>query len=176
MQSCIHLFVHLQPTCQYNKKKVLRWSSHHSAQNKQNSPCCVLTAFVRGLFWPFSVLLHWNMTCRAEHTHVCCHFLYEQQCCMINCKYVARICRTLKADSYIACRAHAVPLPCCATKGLEYFSRLIYTVRPCMIHTSHAAPMPCSDHAVLLKATARRPVGYLPTFSFFQLPHRVPRR
>ena len=27
-------------------------------------------------------------------------------------------------------------------------SHLIYTVRPCLIHTCHAAPMPCSDHAV----------------------------
>jgi len=26
---------------------------------------------------------------------------------------------TLKADSHIACRAHAVPLPCRAAKGLE---------------------------------------------------------
>ena len=34
-------------------------------------------------------------------------------------------------------------------------SHLIYTVRPCPIHTCHVAPMPCSDHAVLLKATAQ---------------------
>ena len=34
-------------------------------------------------------------------------------------------------------------------------SHLIYTVRPCLIHTCHAAPMPCSDHAVLLKVTAQ---------------------
>jgi hypothetical protein len=27
--------------------------------------------------------------------------------------------RLLKADSHIACRAHAVPLPCRAVKGLE---------------------------------------------------------
>ena len=33
-------------------------------------------------------------------------------------------------------------------------SHLIYTVRLCLIHTCHAMPMPCSDHAVLLKATA----------------------
>jgi hypothetical protein len=26
---------------------------------------------------------------------------------------------TVKADSYIACRTHAVPLPCRAAKGLE---------------------------------------------------------
>ena len=34
-------------------------------------------------------------------------------------------------------------------------SHLIDTVRPCLIHTCHAMPMPCSDHAVLLKATAQ---------------------
>jgi len=34
-------------------------------------------------------------------------------------------------------------------------SHLIYTVRPCLIHTSHVTPKPCSDHAVLLKATAQ---------------------
>ena len=27
--------------------------------------------------------------------------------------------------------------------------------RPCLIHTCHAMPMPCSDHAVLPKATAQ---------------------
>jgi len=39
----------------------------------------------------------------------------------------------LKADSHIACRAHAVPLPCHA-----------------LIHTCHAAPLPCSGSAVSL--------------------------
>jgi hypothetical protein len=34
-------------------------------------------------------------------------------------------------------------------------SHLIYTVRSCLIHTCHAASIPCSDHAVLLKATAQ---------------------
>jgi hypothetical protein len=55
------------------------------------------------------------------------------------------------------CRAHAVPLSCRAAKVLECLSHLIYTVRPCLIHTchAHAAPMPCSDHAVLLKTTAQ---------------------
>jgi hypothetical protein len=60
-----------------------------------------------------------------------------------------------QADSHIACCAHVVPLPCRAAKGLECVSHLIYTVRPCLIHTCHAMPMPCSDHAVLLKATAQ---------------------
>jgi len=61
----------------------------------------------------------------------------------------------VKADSHIACSAHAVPLPCRAAKGLECLSHLIYTVRPRLIHTCHAMPIPCSDHAVLLKAIAR---------------------
>jgi len=48
-----------------------------------------------------------------------------------------------KADSHIACRAYAVPLPCRAAKVLEcVFSHLIYTVRPCLIHTCHALTMP----------------------------------
>ena len=34
-------------------------------------------------------------------------------------------------------------------------SHLIYTLRPCLIHTCHPAPMPCSGHAVLLKAMAQ---------------------
>jgi hypothetical protein len=37
----------------------------------------------------------------------------------------------LKANSHIACRTHAVPLPCRA-----------------LFHTCHAAPLPCSDSAV----------------------------
>jgi hypothetical protein len=38
---------------------------------------------------------------------------------------------TLKADSHIACRAHAVPMPCRT-----------------LIHTCHAAPLPCSNSTV----------------------------
>ena len=34
-------------------------------------------------------------------------------------------------------------------------SHLIYTVRPCLNDTFHAMPMPCSDYAILLKATAQ---------------------
>ena len=34
-------------------------------------------------------------------------------------------------------------------------SHLIYTVRSCLIHTCHVMPMLCSEHAVLLKATAQ---------------------
>jgi len=54
------------------------------------------------------------------------------------------------------CRAHTVPVPCRTANSLECLSHLIYTVRPCLIRICHAVPMPCSDHAVLLKATAQR--------------------
>ena len=99
----------------------------------------------------------------------------------------------VKADSHIACRAHAVPLPCRAAKALEcVFSHLIYKVRPCLIHTCHAMPMPCPDHAMPCPCHALtmpffsrprhntaveiQPVGYLPAFGFFRLPRGVPRR
>jgi hypothetical protein len=49
------------------------------------------------------------------------------------------------------CRSPAMP---CRKRFRTCLSSLIYTVRPCLIHTCHAAPMSCSDHAVLLKATA----------------------
>jgi len=60
-------------------------------------------------------------------------------------------------------------------------SHLIYTVRPCLIHTYHAAPMPCSDMPFFSRprhstAVERRPVGYPPAFGFFRLPRGVPRR
>ena len=50
---------------------------------------------------------------------------------------------------------HSMPCPFHVAKGLECVSHLIYTVRPCLIHTCHAMPMPRSDHAVLLMATAQ---------------------
>ena len=54
------------------------------------------------------------------------------------------------------CRAHAVPLPCRAAKGLRMcLSHLIYTVRPCLIHIFHAMSLPFSDNAIHLKTTAQ---------------------
>ena len=52
---------------------------------------------------------------------------------------------------------HSMPFPCHAVplRVKMCLSHLIYTVRPCLIHTCHAAPMPCSHHAVLLNATAQ---------------------
>jgi hypothetical protein len=40
---------------------------------------------------------------------------------------IKAIAAFLKANSHKACRAHAVPLPCRAAKGLDCLSHLIYT-------------------------------------------------
>jgi hypothetical protein len=84
-----------------------------------------------------------------------------------------------------------MPFPCHAVPLRVW----IYTVRPCLTHTSHAAPVPYHDHAVL-KATSqghgtaqhghgiceltsavqRRYLGDLPAFGFFRLPRGVPQK
>jgi len=85
----------------------------------------------------------------------------------------------IKADSHIACRAHAVPMPCHAVKDLEcvfpiWFTqcgRVWFTLA--MLRQCRALTMPFSrpQHSM---AAERQPVGYLPAFGFFQLPRRVP--
>jgi hypothetical protein len=55
-------------------------------------------------------------------------------------------------------------------------SHLIHTVRPCLIHTCRAAPMPFFSRPRQSTAVERRPVGYLPAFGFFRLSRGVPRR
>jgi len=88
----------------------------------------------------------------------------------------------VKADSYIACRAHAVPLPCRAAKGLEcvfpiWFTqcgRVWFTLampRPC-----HALTTPFFSRPRHSTDVERRPVGYPPAFGFFRLLRGVPRR
>ena len=88
----------------------------------------------------------------------------------------------LKADSHIACRDHAVPLPCRAAKGLEcvfpiWFTecgRVWFTLA--MPHLCHALTMPFFSRPRHSTAVERRPVGYLPAFGFFRLPRGVSRR
>ena len=48
---------------------------------------------------------------------LCCSFKYVA--IMLMARQVCDITGVLKADSHIACRAHAVPLPCRAAEGLE---------------------------------------------------------
>jgi hypothetical protein len=64
-------------------------------------------------------------------------------------------------------------------------SHLIYTVRPYLIHTCLAMPMPRPCHALTMPffsrprhrtAVERRSVGYLSAFGFFRLLRGVPRR
>jgi hypothetical protein len=85
-----------------------------------------------------------------------------------------------KGDSHISCRSHAVPMPFRWGFGL-CLSHLIYTVRPCLIHTCHATNMPLWKRPLkanagsrqgngmvylceLASAVQRRHVGDLPAF------------
>ena len=88
----------------------------------------------------------------------------------------------LKAGSHIACRGHAVPLPCRAAKGLECVFPIWFTQRGRVWFTL-AMPRPCPALTMAFfsrprhsTAVERRPVGYLSAFGFFRLPRRVPRR
>jgi hypothetical protein len=93
-----------------------------------------------------------------------------------------------------------MPFPCRSAEGLDRVFPIWFTVRPCLIHTCHVAPLPFPCHATTmpfwkrpLKATAqrgrerhgmcelasavqRRYVVNLPAFGFFRLPRGVPRR
>ena len=60
----------------------------------------------------------------------------------------------LKASSHIACRSPAMP---CRQVFRMCLSHLIYTVRPCLIHTCHAMPMPCRSSQGHSTAVSRRP-------------------
>jgi len=79
------------------------------------------------------------------------------------------------------CRAHAFPLPCRATKGLErvflnwftqcgrvWFTLVMPRSCPALTMTFFSRPR----HST---AVERRPVGCLPAFGFFRLPRGVPR-
>jgi hypothetical protein len=90
------------------------------------------------------------------------------------------VASTLKADSHIACRAHAVPMPCRAAKGLGL--SFPFDLHSAVVSDSH---LPCHAHALTMPffsrprhsmAVERRRVGYLPAFGFFRLPRGVPRR
>jgi hypothetical protein len=84
-----------------------------------------------------------------------------------------------------------MPYPCCSPAMPCHYGfrmclfHLIYTVRPCLIHTCHDMPMlrPCPALTMPFfssprhsTAVERRPMDYLPAFGFFWLPHGVPQR
>jgi hypothetical protein len=89
---------------------------------------------------------------------------------------------TVKVDSHIACRVHAVPMPCRAAKGLEFVFPIWFTrcgrvwFTLAMPHPCHALTMPFFSRPRHSMTVERRPVGYLPAFGFFRLPRGVPRR
>ena len=88
----------------------------------------------------------------------------------------------VKVDLHIACRAHAVPLPCRAAKGLECVFPIWFTqcgrvwVTLAMPHPCHALTMPFFSRPRHSTAAERRPVGYLLAFGFFRPARGVPRR
>jgi hypothetical protein len=102
-----------------------------------------------------------------------------------------RMCRKLmKANSHIPCSSSAMP---CRQGFRLCLSHLIYTVRQCLIHTCHAAHVPCRSESdfsrplhsaasawhgmcELASAVQRRHVGDLPAYGFFPLPRGVLRR
>ena len=75
------------------------------------------------------------------------------------------------------CRPPAMPY----RQGFRMcLSHLIYTVRPCQIHTCHAAPVPSPTMPFFSRprhsmAVEKEPVDYLPAFGFFRLSRGVPR-
>ena len=100
---------------------------------------------------------------------------------IIGC-YSGRLFCRIKPDSHIACRAHAVPLPCHPAKGLEcvfpiWFTqcgRVWFTLAiPC---PCHAPTKPFFSKPRQSTSVERGPVGYLPAFDFFRLSSGVPRR
>jgi hypothetical protein len=86
----------------------------------------------------------------------------------------------LKADSHIACRAHAVPLPCRAAKGLECVFPIWFT--QCgRVWFTLAMPRPCHALTMPFFARPRHSAAIemacgLPAFGFFRLPCGVPRK
>jgi len=104
---------------------------------------------VRRLFWQ----IHFSV---QGHYHHCQPELYYGR---------------LKANSHIACCAHAVPLPCCASKGLECVFPIWFTQCDRVWFTCHAV-LPRPRHSMAVK---RQPVDHLAAFGFFQLLRRVPR-
>jgi len=95
---------------------------------------------------------------------------------------VKSIQSSISVDSYIACRVHAVPLPCRAVKALECVFPIWFTqcgrvwftfTMPC---PCYAPTMPSFSRPRQSTFVERRPVGYLPAFGFFRLPRGIPRR
>jgi hypothetical protein len=90
--------------------------------------------------------------------------------------------QTLKTDSHIACRAHAVPMPrpyhalplrvkIVSFQFDLHIAAVSDTQSPC-----HALTMSFFSRPRHSTAVERRPVGYLPAFGFFGLLRGVPRR
>ena len=80
------------------------------------------------------------------------------------------------------CRTQDIPVPYCASKSSDCVFPIWFTECGCVWF---ALAMPCPCHALTMlffsrpqhsTSIERRTVGYLPAFSFFQLPCGVPQR
>jgi hypothetical protein len=96
--------------------------------------------------WPFTVAVDINSNV---------FFLFilpylESVQTVVLCRFWLQYSGGLKTDSHIACRAHAVSLPCRAAKGLECVFPI--TVRPCLIHKNVKCE---SDTAALCKSNGK---------------------
>ena len=90
----------------------------------------------------------------TRHTSVCRHVRRPfAQFHVLNTLLLGHFKRRFTHSMPRPCRSPAMP---CRQEFRMCLFHLLYTVRPCLIYTWDAAPMPCSDHAVLLKATAQR--------------------
>ena len=122
---------------------------------QQCSVDCFCTVSQQHRRWQLSHTL--RNICKASEWMCACPGGATQQIC----KYTLLLCSlvTLKADSHIACRAHAVPLPCRAAKGLECVFPIWFT--QCgRVWFTIAMPRPC--HSLTM-----------PFFSRPRLPARV---
>ena len=109
----------------------------------------------------------------------CSLFTVDVQHCCVCSVLTFSTAAPVKADSHIACRVHAVPLPCPCRQGFRLrLSHSIYNAQPCLIHTCpcHVPTMPFFARPRHNTSVEKRPMGYLPAFGFFRLPRGVPRR
>jgi len=134
----------------WNKSQLYEWLNRTVSSFRSQGPIAMFNSHMTSRLSPTVYWGDWLTGWFASLTHA-----YVRRWTQNN------VDLPVKADSHITCLAHAVPLPCRAAKGL---SHLIYTVRPCLIHTCHAAPMPSPTMSFFSrpqhsKATERRIVG-----------------
>ena len=89
----------------------------------------------------------------SSYPHVC-QFIGGSRVTSMTSSYMGgEAWRTVRKGRF----AHRMQRPCRATKGLECLPHLIYTARPCLIHTCHAMLRPCRSSQGHSTAVKREP-------------------